>query len=60
VLNGLEKIVELLIIEKPIHKKYRDHELKGNYKSVSELLVYIKATEEKIALIALGSDFELF
>ena len=49
VLEELKKVVELLVSDKPLPAKYRDHELKGNHKSIrelhlkpDELLLYIK------------------
>ena len=66
-LDELKKIVELLVNDKPIPEKYCDHELKGNYKGIRELhlrpddlLLYVKATGEKVVLMALGSHSELF
>lgn len=67
ILDELKKIVELLVNELPIPEKYCDHELKGNYKGIRELhlkpddlLLYVKATGEKVVLMALGSHSELF
>jgi mRNA interferase YafQ len=66
-LDELKKIVDLLVNEKPIPHKYRDHALSGNYKGVRELhlrpddlLLYIKVDGEKITLMALGSHSEIF
>ncbi len=67
VLEELKAVVTLLINNKPIPTKYRDHELKGNRKGIrelhlqsDELLLYIKIQEKKIILIALGSHSEIF
>ena len=62
VLNELKKIVELLVKEKEIPAKYRDHLLKGNLDGVRELhlkpdtlLLYIRIVKTKIILINIGS-----
>jgi mRNA interferase YafQ len=67
ILNELKKVVALLVHDKPIPLKYRDHELKGQYKGVrelhlksDELLLYIKKQHQKIILVALGSHAEIF
>jgi mRNA interferase YafQ len=67
VLEELQKVIELLANKKPLPIKYRDHELKGNYKGIRELhlkpddlLLYFKVEEEKIILVAIGSHSELF
>lgn len=67
VLEELKKVVELLVNNKSIPAKYRDHELKGNYKGIRELhlkpddlLLYVKKEKEKITLMALGSHSEIF
>ncbi|WP_116963057.1 type II toxin-antitoxin system YafQ family toxin [Fastidiosibacter lacustris] len=67
VLNELEKVVELLIHEKVLPVKYRDHELSGNFKGIRELhlfsddlLMYVKIEKESITLVAIGSHAELF
>ena len=67
VLEELKKVVELLVSNKPIPAKYRDHELKGNHQGIrelhlkpDELLLYIKIYPEKIILMALGSHSEIF
>lgn len=67
VLKELKKVVELLVNNKSIPVKYRDHALKGNHRGVRELhlkpddlLLYIRKDEEKIALMALGSHSEIF
>ena len=67
VLEELKYVVELLVHEKTIPLKYRDHELKGNYQGFrelhlkpDELLLYIKKHKEKIILMAIGSHSEIF
>jgi mRNA interferase YafQ len=37
VLAELKKVVELLVNNKPMPTKYRNHELKGNHKGIQEL-----------------------
>lgn len=66
-LEELKKVIELLVNNKSILVKYRDHELKGNHKGIRELhlkpddlLLYIKKEEEKIILMALSSYSEIF
>lgn len=66
-MEELKKVVQLLVNDKPIPAKYRDHELKGNHKGIrelhlkpDELLLYIKIHQEKIILMALGSHSEIF
>ena len=66
-LTELKTVVELLINNKPIPLKYRDHELKGNYNGIRELhlkpddlLLYIKIQDTKITLVAIGSHAEIF
>ncbi len=67
VLKELKKVVELLVNDRPIPIKYRDHELKGNYKGIrelhlkpDELLLYIKKHQEKITLMGLGNHSDIF
>ncbi|HLB56702.1 MAG TPA: type II toxin-antitoxin system YafQ family toxin [Coxiellaceae bacterium] len=67
ILEELKYIVELLLNEKPIPTKYRDHELKGNHVGIRELhlkpdalLLYIKMDRKKITLMAIGSHSEIF
>lgn len=67
VLEELKKVVQLLVNNKSLPTKYRDHELKGNHKGIrelhlkpDELLLYIKIHQEKIILMALGSHSEIF
>jgi mRNA interferase YafQ len=67
VLKELKAVVEVLVNEKSIPQKYRDHDLKGNHKGIRELhlkpddlLLYVKITGKTITLAALGSHAELF
>jgi mRNA interferase YafQ len=67
VLDELKIIVDLLVGEKPIPKKYLDHELKGKFKGIRELhlkpddlLLYVLIQGEKVVLMGLGSHSELF
>jgi len=67
VLEELKTIVVLLVNNKPIPAKYRDHELKGNNQGIRELhlkpddlLLYLKKDKEKITLMALGGHSEIF
>ena len=67
VLDELEYIISLLIHEKPIPAKYRNHMLTGNHAGIMELhlrpddlLLYVKVEHESIILTALGSHSELF
>jgi mRNA interferase YafQ len=59
VLEELKKVTGLLVNNKTIPVKYRDHELKGQYKGIRELhlkpddlLLYTKKENEKIILMA--------
>ena len=65
-IQELRKILELLINEKPLPLKYKDHKLVGNYKGYREchiapdwLLVYMK-TDTEIFLERTGSHSDLF
>ncbi len=67
ILEELRKVVELLVNNKPIPSKYRNHELKGNHKGIQELhlkldelLLYTKIYTEKIILMAFGNHSEIF
>lgn len=62
VLESLIYIVDLLVHEKPIPSKYKDHALTGKLKGVRELhlkpddlLLYLKIDHESITLIDIGS-----
>ena len=67
VLEELKKVVGLLVNNKAMPAKYRDHALKGQYTGIRELhlkpddlLLYIKKEKEKIILMALGNHAEIF
>jgi mRNA interferase YafQ len=67
VLQELEKIVEVLVNEKPIPAKYKNHKLTGNYTGMMELhlfpddlLIYVKIEQQSIILMAMGSHSDLF
>lgn len=67
ILQELADIVDLLVNELPIPKKYNNHKLTGNYNGIMELhikpddlLMYIKVEKKSITLIAIGSHSELF
>lgn len=67
VLQELRIVIALLISEKPIPRKYKDHELKGNLKGIRELhlkpddlLLYIKVDGNSITLIDIGSHAGIF
>ncbi|MET4692866.1 type II toxin-antitoxin system YafQ family toxin [Endozoicomonas lisbonensis] len=64
--SKLKDITDLLIEEKPLAPKHRDHSLTGNYKDYREchiepdwLLIYIVKGEE-IIFERLGTHSELF
>lgn len=64
----LEKVIELLAIQKPLPEKNRDHQLSGDYAGCREchitpdwLLIYEVADEELILyLTRTGSHSDLF
>jgi mRNA interferase YafQ len=67
VLEELKVVLELLVNEKPLPKKYLDHELKGKFKGIRELhlkpddlLLYLVFQTQKVVLMGLGSHSELF
>lgn len=67
VLQELEKVIEILALDKNLPEKYRDHELTGNFKGIRELhlfpddlLMYYKVEENELVLVAIGSHSELF
>ncbi len=67
VMQELLDVIDLLIHEKPIPNKYRNHKLTGNYSGMMELhlrpdnlLVYIKVEHKSITLVAMGNHAELF
>ncbi|MDA0911728.1 MAG: type II toxin-antitoxin system mRNA interferase toxin, RelE/StbE family [Proteobacteria bacterium] len=52
---------------RPIPRKYKDHELKGNLKGIRELhlkpddlLLYLKIDGESITLLDIGSHASIF
>lgn len=60
-------IVDLLINEKTIPEKYKNHRLIGKYDGMLELhlrpddlLVYFKIDGDSITLVAIGSHADLF
>lgn len=60
-------IVDLLINEKMIPEKYKNHRLIGKYDGMLELhlrpddlLVYLKIDGDSITLVAIGSHADLF
>lgn len=62
VLIELEKVLKLLINNKPIPKQYKDHALKGGFKGVREchlqpdtLLLYFVIEDDILKLIDIGS-----
>ncbi len=66
VLEELNDVLELLVKEIPLEKKYRDHPLSGNWVGRREchikpdvLLIYM-ADEENLFLERIGSHSELF
>ncbi|MCE2706829.1 MAG: type II toxin-antitoxin system YafQ family toxin [Proteobacteria bacterium] len=67
VLEELNLVIDLLINEKSLPEKYRNHRLTGNYSGMMELhlrpddlLVYFKIEKESITLVAIGSHADLF
>ena len=67
ILDDLEKVLELLLNEKKLPEKYRDHELKGKFKGIRELhlkpddlLLYVVVEKERLVLMGIGSHSELF
>lgn len=67
VLDELFKIVEILVNEKPIPIKYKNHKLSGNFSNVMELhlkpddlLLYVKIENKNITLVGIGSHADLF
>lgn len=67
IINELEIIIDFLVNEKEIPKKYHNHKLIGNYAGMMELhlrpddlLVYFKIEKESITLVAIGSHSDLF
>lgn len=68
VINELNKILELLKNQKPIPKKYYDHQLKGEYEPIRELhlkpddllLYYIITEDNLLTLVNIGSHSDIF
>lgn len=67
VLQELEEVIDLLVNEKTLPLKYRNHKLTGNYVGMLELhlkpddlLIYVKIENHSIMLISIGSHSELF
>ena len=67
VLKELFYVLDLLQHRKALPEKYRDHELKGNFKSVrechikpDELLLYFIIEERVLKLVDIGSHAKLF
>jgi len=68
ILVEFKTVLELLIEQKPIPTKYRDHELIGKYKGLRELhirpddlLIYFIIQEDKtITLVDIGNHSNLF
>ena len=65
-LKELKDVMEMLIQQKPLPIKYRDHKLLGELRDCREchvendwLLVY-RTTEDEITFVAIGSHAELF
>jgi mRNA interferase YafQ len=65
-MTKLEKVVDDLILNKPLDKKYLDHALKGEYSDCREchiepdwLLIYIVEKEE-IVFVRTGTHADLF
>ena len=63
----LENVIKILLEERPIPAKYKNHKLTGNYEGLMELhlrpddlLVYLKIEKESISLYAIGSHTDLF
>jgi len=62
-LQEFYKVIDFLIDEKEIPKKYEDHELKGNMKGIRELhlgfddllLYFIRSEENELILVDIGT-----
>ena len=62
-LQEFYKVLDFLINEKEIPKKYKDHELKGNMKGIRELhlgfddllLYFIRNEENELILVDIGT-----
>ncbi len=67
IMQELSNIIDILINERPLPIKYRNHKLTGNYDNMMELhikpddlLIYFKIEHESITLVQIGSHAELF
>ena len=68
VLQELELVIDLLIFEKKLPVKYKDHELTGNLKTIREchlkpdalLLYFVISEQEILKLYDLGSHSDVF
>ena len=63
----LAAVVDILLAEKQLARKYLDHPLKGDYADCREchlkpdlLMIYSKSGKSVLSLIRLGSHSELF
>jgi mRNA interferase YafQ len=66
-MQELIDVLELLVNEKTLPKKYKDHELKGNLKGIREchiraddLLLYFIIENETLKLVDIGSHAKIF
>lgn len=67
-IKEIENVVDVLASGKPLNKKYKDHQLKGEYKDYrechvfSDLLLMYKIENEELVLILIdiGSHSQLF
>jgi len=67
VLKELKHVVNLLVTEKPIPPKYKDHELKGKMKGIrnihlrfDDVLIYVKVDGESVTLLNIGTHNQVF
>lgn len=66
--SKLDEVIRLLVVEKPLPEKYRDHQLAGNYSGCREchitpdwLLIYeVDHGELLLLLTRTGSHSDLF
>lgn len=63
----VKKVIDALVLDKPLAASYRDHGLTGEWTGCREchikpdlLLIYKKVGEDKLILARLGSHSELF
>ena len=66
-MHEIAVVIDILINEQQIPKKYKNHKLIGNYDDMmelhvrpDELLIYFKIEHESVTLVAFGSHAELF